>query len=203
MSRRSSTAGDDEQKSLSLKKRWLAHHHDDQQQVTGAGAHLQQLLREHSFHDWQTIAVLVESAASEYIAGKIQHVGANGSLTVQTDDALLEVNVLEKIFAVLSDNAPSIQDLVDGKLILCKKQSHAHVFHTATIVGKTTEGKYQIVFRDHDESLCVPRQSIRLFLPPWHDGEFRRRTALRRTIIFTCARVRHRLERVAVPNTAR
>jgi hypothetical protein len=35
---------------------------------------------------------------------------------------------------------------------------------------KTNEAKFNILFKDQKDILCVPRQSIRLFLPPWHDG---------------------------------
>jgi hypothetical protein len=175
MLRRSSTINEEDQKSFSLKKRWLANHHDDQQQVNNSNKislELIQLMRKYYFQDWQTTTVLVEKNSNEYISGKIHHIGSNGCLTVQANENLIEINVYENIFGILSDNAPAIQDLIEGKFVLCKNQFNDQIYQTATIVEKTQEGKYKILFQDQNDSLCVPRQSIRLFLPPWHDGLF-------------------------------
>jgi hypothetical protein len=161
---------EEDQKTISLKKRWLAHHHDDEQQVNNKTdfSQINKLMRKYNFQDWQTITVLVQMNSNEYISGKISQIGLNGCLFVQTnDDQSIEINVYENIFGILSDNAPSIQDLVEGKFILCKNHD---VYQTAVIIGKTKEGKFQILFKDQKDILCVPRQSIRLFLPPWHDG---------------------------------
>ena len=172
-----STITEDDQKSFSLKKRWLAaHHHDDQIQVNNSNEDLSKinhLIRKYNFQDWQAITVLVQSNPNEYISGKIVSIGSNGCLSVQSnissDDEILHINVYENMFGILSDNAPSIRDLVEGKLVLCKNQKD---YQTAVIIDKTTEGKFQILFKDQNEILSVPRQSIRLFLPPWHDGLF-------------------------------
>ena len=44
---------------------------------------------------------------------------------------------------------------------------------TSAVVIKQTQTKPPLIlFKDQKDILCVPRQSIRLFLPPWHDGEF-------------------------------
>ncbi|CAF1387500.1 unnamed protein product [Adineta steineri] len=167
-SRRSSITNDEDQKTISLKKRWLAHHHDDQQQVK-ISSELNQLIREYNFQDWQTTTVLVEKNSNEFISGKIQQIGLNGYLSIETNDETIDINIYDNIFGILSDNAPSIQDLIEGKLILCKNQSNQHIYQTAIITEKTKEGKFQILFHNQNESLCVPRQAIRLFLPPWHD----------------------------------
>ncbi len=152
---------EDDPKSISLKKRWLAHHHDDQQQVKHP-------MQEYDFHDWQTTTVLVQNNFNEYLSGKISQIGLNGCLTVQTNNSSIEINVYENIFGILSDNAPSIQDLTKGKFILCKNQD---VYQTGVIMEKTKDGKFEILIQNQKEIFSVPRQSIRLFLPPWHDGE--------------------------------
>jgi hypothetical protein len=165
-----STINEEDQKIISLKKRWLAaHHHDDQIQVTNDQnfSKMNQLMHEYNFHDWQLITVLVQINSNEYISGKITEIGLNGCLSVQSSEKIIKINVYKNIFGILSDNAPAIQDLVEGKFILCKNQE---IYQTAVIVEKTIEGKFRILFRDQNEILCVPRQSIRLFLPPWHDG---------------------------------
>ncbi|CAF0985970.1 unnamed protein product [Adineta ricciae] len=173
MSRRSSNTTEDDQKNFSLKKRWLASHHDDQQQVNNRTSNilsqLAPLMREYNFHDWQTITVLVERNPNEYVSGKIHQIGPNGCLTVQTNEMLIAINVYDNVFGILSDNAPSIQDLTEGKHVLCKTLSNGFIYQTAVIAEKTREGKFQIQLQEQKESLCVPRQSIRLFLPPWHD----------------------------------
>ena len=161
----------DEQKSISLKKRWLAHHHDDQQHVhnENSPSEIDRLIRQYNFHDWQTTTVLVELQSNEYIQGKIHQINSNGCLQVQcSQDKFIDVNVYEHLFGILSDNAPSIQDLVQGKVVLCKNGTN---YQTALIIDKTKEGKFQVLFREQKQTLGVPRQSIRLFLPPWHDGE--------------------------------
>jgi hypothetical protein len=162
---------EDDSKSISLKKRWLAHHHDDQQQVNDQNNPLEidQLMRKYDFHDWQTITVLVQINSNEYISGKISQIGLNGCLNVQTNNSSIEINVCENIFGILSDNAPSIQDLTKGKFILCKNDD---IYQTAVIMNKTNDGKFEILFQKHKEIFSVPRQSIRLFLPPWHDGPY-------------------------------
>jgi hypothetical protein len=40
-------------------------------------------------------------------------------------------------------------------------------------MDKTDDTKFNILFDNQQDILCVPRQSIRLFLPPWHDGLFK------------------------------
>jgi hypothetical protein len=168
-----SRISEEDQKTISLKKRWLDHHHVDQQQVNNKTNPLEidQLMHQYDFQDWQGITVLVQANSKEYISGKIIQIGSNGCLTVQPlksfDDKSIEINVYENIFGILSDNAPSIQDLVDGNVILCKNEE---IYQTAVITEKTKEGKFQILFKDQKDILSVPRQSIRLFLPPWHDG---------------------------------
>ena len=168
---------EEDPKSISLKKRWLAHHHDDEQHEEGVDVgnghptnltQLNQYMREHDFQDWQTITVLVQIQSNEYLSGKITDIGLNGCLTVQTKDSKThQINVWQNLFGILSDNAPSIQDLVKGKFILCKKED---LYQTAVIIDKTKDGKFQVLFKDQKEIFCVPRQAIRLFLPPWHDG---------------------------------
>ncbi|CAF1486603.1 unnamed protein product [Rotaria sp. Silwood1] len=177
MLRRSSTINDEDQKKFSLKKRWLAHHHDDQQQVNNNNQNyileINKLLREYNFQDWRTITVLVEINSNEYISGKIINIGLNGCLSVQlnqySNNKIIEINVYENIFGILSDNAPPIQDLIEGKYILTKNPYNKNLYQTAVIIEKTQEGKFKILFQDQYDILCVPRQSIRLFLPPWHD----------------------------------
>jgi len=160
---------EEDQKSISLKKRWLAHHHDDQQQVNNKTniSQINKLMREYNFQDWKTTTVLVQINLNEYILGKIIQIGLNGCLLVQSnnlsDKKPIEINVYENIFGILSDNAPAIQDLIEGKFILCKNHN---IYQTAVIIEKTKEGKFQILFKDQKDILCVPRQSIRLFLPP-------------------------------------
>ena len=151
---------EDDQKSISLKKRWLAHHH--QQQET------KNPMQEYDFHDWQTTTVLVQNNSNEYLQGKISQIGLNGCLTVETNvHTSIEINVYENLFGILSDNAPSIQDLTNGKFILCKNKDN---YQTAVIMDKTKDGRFQILFQNQKDICSVPRQSIRLFLPPWHDG---------------------------------
>lgn len=122
------------------------------------------------------ITALVEVNANEYILGKIIDIGLNGFLSVQlnnlSNNKLIEINVYENIFGILSDNAPPIQDLIEGKIVLCKTQSNNQIYQTAVIIEKTKEGKFKVLFEDQNEILCLPRQSLRLFLPPWHDGSF-------------------------------
>ncbi|CAF3103664.1 unnamed protein product, partial [Rotaria sp. Silwood2] len=133
MLRRSSTINDEDQKSFSLKKRWLAHHHDDQQQFNNNNinnknylSEINKLLGEYNFQDWRTITVLVEINSNQYISGKIKNIGLNGYLSIQPNiysyDKLIQINIYENFFGILSDNAPAIQDLVEGKYILCQNQ---------------------------------------------------------------------------------
>lgn len=160
---------EEDSKSIPLKKRWLAHHHVDQQQVNHKTnlSEIEKLMHEYDFHDWQTITVLVQINTHEYILGKISQIGLNGCLIVQIEEKSIEINIYENIFGILSDNAPSIQDLVEGKFILCKNEN---IYQTAVITEKTKDGKFQVLVKSTKEIFCVPRQSIRLFLPPWHDG---------------------------------
>jgi len=44
------------------------------------------------------------------------------------------------------------------------------IYQPGIIMDKTDETKFNILFDNQQDILCVPRQSIRLFLPPWHDG---------------------------------
>lgn len=165
-----STNLDDDSKTISLKKRWLAHHHDDEQHEEEdiLPSQIDQLMREYHFEDWQTITVLVQTQLNQYNSGKIIQVNPNGYLTVQIKDSqTIEINVWKNLFGILSDNAPSIQDLTKGKFILCKKD---HFYQSAIILEKTNEGKFQIQFHHEEQIHSVPRQAIRLFLPPWHDG---------------------------------
>lgn len=163
---------DEDSKSIPLKKRWLAHHHDDEQQQEGIDRNyftqIHQLMRQYHFEDWQTITVLVQNQLNQYISGKIIQIDSNGCLTVQIKDSqTLQINIWENPFGILSDNAPSIQDLTKGKYILCKKDQF---YQTAIILEKGNDGKFQVQFQDEKEILSLPRQAMRLFLPPWHDG---------------------------------
>ena len=160
---------DEDSKSISLKKRWLAHHHDDEQQLDrNYFTQIHQLMRQYHFEDWQTITVLVQNQSNQYFSGKIIQIDSNGFLTVQIKDSqTFQINIWENPFGILSDNAPSIQDLTKGKYILCKKE---HFYQPAIILEKTNDGKFQVQFHDEKEILSLPRQAMRLFLPPWHDG---------------------------------
>jgi len=46
------------------------------------------------------------------------------------------------------------------------------IYESGIIIEKTNDAKFNILLDNQQETLCLPRQSIRLFLPPWHDGLF-------------------------------
>lgn len=137
---------------------------------------INKLLHAHDFEDWRTATVLVEVKPNAYTSGKIHEVSQIGCLLVQPNissyDEMIEVNVYENLFGILSDNAPAIQDLIEGKFVICKHPINQQIYQTALILEKTKEGKFKVLFQDRNEAFYVPRQSIRLFLPPWHDGLF-------------------------------
>ncbi|UJR29856.1 hypothetical protein I4U23_017400 [Adineta vaga] len=166
-----------------LKKRWLAHHNDDQEQqlnLTNSQDNLlsiNNLIREYNFQDWQTITVLVRIGNNEYISGTIIDIPKTACLTVvpsiQANSTIypnqIQINLFENLFGILSDNAPPIRELIPGKHVLCRRQQNSPVYQHGIITEKTDDAKYNILFENQQENLCVPRQSIRLFLPPWHD----------------------------------
>ena len=131
-------------------------------------------MQTYNFEDWRTITVLAELNANEYMSSKICQIGSNGCLYVRPNvpayDDLIEINVYENIFGILSDNAPSIQDLNNGRFILCKNPLNPFIYRMGAIIDKNHEGKYKIFLKNENKILHVPKQSIRLFLPPWHDG---------------------------------
>ncbi|CAF1443639.1 unnamed protein product [Adineta steineri] len=173
-----------------LKKRWLAHHHDDQeQQLNNTNSQdnllsINNLIREYNFQDWQTITVLVRIGNNEYISGTIIDIPKNGYLTVvpsiQNNNNLypnqIQINLFENLFGIISDNAPPIRELIPGKHVLCRRQQTQcdsnikySIYQPGIILEKTDDAKFNILFDNQQDTLCVPRQSIRLFLPPWHD----------------------------------
>ncbi|CAF2860640.1 unnamed protein product [Rotaria sp. Silwood2] len=175
-----------------LKKRWLAHHNVDQEQqlnntnIQDNLSSINNLINEYNFQDWQTITVLVgigNNQLNEYISGTIIDIPKNGHLTVAPsiiNDNLfsnkIEINLFENLFGILSDNAPPIRELIEGKHVLCRRQQiHTETnikystYQSGIIIEKTNDAKFKVLFDNQQDSLCVPRQSIRLFLPPWHD----------------------------------
>ena len=179
-----------------LKKRWLAHHHVDQEQqlnlqgtlVTHLDKHhplslsvfeetlpsISHLIGEYNFQDWQTISVLVQrrqSSSIEYLPGTIVGTPSNGHFTVleSSSSSSIEVNLFENLFWILSDNAPAIRELSEGKHVLFRQEKSASLYQSGVIVQRTADAKFQILSDDQQELLSLPRQSIRLFLPPWHD----------------------------------
>ena len=180
-----------------LKKRWLANHHVEQEQQSTHSnidehlSNIDALIREYNFQDWQTITVLVRIGnnlqVNEYISGTIVDIPKNGHLVVAPTvfnkiifPNSIQINLFENLFGILSDNAPPIRELIDGKHVLCRRQRTQpetnfkySTYQSGIILEKTADAKFQILL-DHDrETVSLPRQSIRLFLPPWHDGLFR------------------------------
>jgi hypothetical protein len=175
-----------------LKKRWLAHHHVDVEQELNNStsednlSSIHSLIKEYNFQDWQTITVLVRLGnLTEYISGTIIEIPQNGHLTVvpsiqynQLFSNKIQINLFENLFGILSDNAPPIRELIQGKHVLCRRQKlqldnniKYYIYQSGIIMEKTNDAKFKILFDDNQQDvLCVPRQSIRLFLPPWHDG---------------------------------
>ena len=167
-----------------LKKRWLAHHHVDQEQQLNLQETLPSLidrLREYNFQDWLSIPVLVQrrlSSSIEYLPGTIGEIRPNGhflvnpSVTTTTSDSsspTMEIHLFENLFGILSDNAPAIRELTEGKHVLFRQEKCASLYQSGVIVQRTSDTKFQILPDDQQEMLALPRQSIRLFLPPWHD----------------------------------
>jgi hypothetical protein len=175
-----------------LKKRWLAHHNVDQLNNSNIEDHLSSinnLINEYNFQDWQTITVLVRignNLLNEYISGTIIDIPKNGHLIVVPTNLnqnlfpnKIQINLFENLFGILSDNAPPIRELIDGKHVLCRRQRTQidtnikySIYEPGTIIEKTNDAKFNILLDNQQETLCLPRQSIRLFLPPWHDGLF-------------------------------
>lgn len=177
-----------------LKKRWLAHHHVDQEQQSSSNSSINpinqssinNLINEYNFQDWQTINVLVrcdKSTTNEYVCGTIVDIPQTGHFTVvpihaneQSVSNEIHINLFENLFGILSDNAPPIRELTIGKYVLCKRQQtnddssmKYSIYQSGIIVEKTTDAKFNILLDNQQDILCLPRQSIRLFLPPWHD----------------------------------
>lgn len=190
--RRRSTVTNDEEETLPassssttfteakpLKKRWLAHHHVDQEQQLNLQETLPsliELLREYNFQDWLSIPVLVQrrlSSSIEYLPGTIGEIRSNGHLLVTTttdsSSSTMEIQLFENLFGILSDNAPAIRELTEGKHVLFRQEKCASLYQSGVIVQRTSDTKFQILPDDQQEMLALPRQSIRLFLPPWHD----------------------------------
>src|SRR5262249_4610086 len=137
--------------------------------------------------DWQTITVLVRienNQLNEYISGTIIDIPKNGYLTIVPSITYnnlftnkIQINLFENLFGILSDNAPPIRELTEGKHVLCRRQRTQpdtnikySIYESGIIIEKTKDAKFNILFDNQQDVLCVPRQSIRLFLPPWHDG---------------------------------
>ena len=164
-------------KIISLKKRWLAaHHHDDQNQIETDQNLLKinQLMREYNFHDWQTITVLVQINSNEYISGKIIQIGTKWLFIRSINkfflsDQLIEINVYENIFGILSDNSPLYSRITSKEnLILCKNEE---IYQTSSDCRKKQKMEnLKFYSKIKMKFYLSPRQSIRLFLPPWHDG---------------------------------
>ena len=149
------------------------------------------LINEYNFQDWQTITVLVRVGSAqlnEYISGTIVDLPQQGHLTVvpsasahpHSQSGPIRINLFENLFGILSDNAPPIRELTEGKHVLCRRHRtdpvtnvKYHLYQSGSIVQRTTDAKFHVMCDDQTEVLCLPRQSIRLFLPPWHDGQCR------------------------------
>ena len=155
--------------------------------IEQSGSSLNELLREYNYQDWQTITVLVQISVNstiEYICGTIVNIHSNGCLTVVPSvinadlyPNSIEINVWLNHFSILSDNAPPIRELIEGKHVLFRQQkfdslnnSKYFVYQSGRILHRTNDAKFNILSDDQQEINSVPRQSIRLFLPPWHDG---------------------------------
>ena len=123
---------------------------------------------------------------NEYISGTIVDLPQQGHLTVMPSasahphgqSGAIRINLFENLFGILSDNAPPIRELTEGKHVLCRRHRtdpvtnlKYHFYQSGTIVQRTTDAKFHVMCDDQTEVLCLPRQSIRLFLPPWHDGQ--------------------------------
>jgi len=176
-----------------LKKRWLAHHNVDQEQelnprnIEDNLSSINNLINEYNFQDWQTITVLVRIENNEYISGTIIDIPKNGHLIVAPSfinnhlfTNKIQINLFENLFGILSDNAPPIRELINGKHVLCRRQRTNNqtnikysIYEPGIIIEKTNDAKFNILLDNQQDILCVPRQSIRLFLPPWHDGLFK------------------------------
>jgi hypothetical protein len=145
------------------------------------------LINDYNFQDWQTITVLVRvgtNELNEYISGTIVDITKNGYLTVcpsllniQLFPQRIEINLFSNLFGILSDNAPPIRELIQGKHVLCRRQRTElntnikyNIYESGIILDKSNDAKFNILCDNQQDVLCVPRQSIRLFLPPWHDG---------------------------------
>lgn len=145
------------------------------------------LIREYNFQDWQTITVLVRignNQLNEYISGTIVDIPRAGYFIVAPTlfnknlfPNRIEINLFENLFGILSDNAPPIRELIEGKHVLCRRQqTHIEsnckysIYQSGIILEKTLDAKFQILLDQDQETVSLPRQSIRLFLPPWHDG---------------------------------
>jgi len=176
-----------------LKKRWLAHHHVDQEQQStrcssqdSLSTSINELIREYNFQDWQTITVLVQISNQptiEYLSGTIVQIHSNGCLTVVPSminsdlySNSFEIDVWKNHFSILSDNAPPIRELTPGKHILFRQQKvdptnnfKYFIYQSGTILQRTADAKFNILTDEQQEINSIPRQSIRLFLPPWHD----------------------------------
>lgn len=175
-----------------LKKRWLANHHVDQEQQLNPSnlSIIHSLIREYNFQDWQTIPVLVRignCTTNEYINGTIVDIPKNASFIVVPTMSQknifpnqIEIDLFENLFGILSDNAPPIRELIEGKHVLCRRQRmdlttnyKYSIYQSGIILEKTSDAKFRISLDNQSEIVSLPRQSIRLFLPPWHDGLFK------------------------------
>ena len=147
------------------------------------------LISDYNFQDWQTITVLVRNGLThlnEYISGTIVDIPKTGHFLVAPTilnktifPNEIPINLFENLFGILSDNAPPIRELIDGKHVLCRRQrihiqtnSRYSIYEPGTILEKSDDAKFKISLDNQQEILSVPRQSIRLFLPPWHDGKY-------------------------------
>ena len=172
-----------------LKKRWLANHQEQQLNLDENFSVIHSLIREYNFQDWQTIPVLVRignNQTNEFINGTIVDIPKNGSLIVVPTMSQknifpnqIEINLFENLFGILSDNAPPIRELIEGKHVLCRRQRtdlptnfKYSIYQSGIILEKTSDAKFRISLDNQSEIVSLPRQSIRLFLPPWHDGLF-------------------------------
>ncbi|CAF1328903.1 unnamed protein product, partial [Adineta ricciae] len=134
-------------------------------------------IREYNFQDWQTITVLVRIGNNEYVSGTITDIPKTACLTVvpsiqpnsSAHSNQIQINLFENLFGILSDNAPPIRELTTGKHVVCRRQQNSPIYQHGIIIEKTDDAKFNILFENQQESFYVPRQSIRLFLPPWHD----------------------------------
>ncbi|CAF5036735.1 unnamed protein product, partial [Rotaria sp. Silwood1] len=161
-----------------LKKRWLAHHNVDQEQQLNSTniqdnlSSINNLINEYNFQDWQTITVLVDignNQLNEYISGTIIDIPKNGHLIVQSSiinenlfPNKIQINLFENLFGILSDNAPPIRELIQGKHVLCRRQQiHTETnfkystYQSGIIIEKTNDAKFNILFDNQQDTLCV------------------------------------------------